>query len=178
MAFAQVDAKRGEIHWLTDEAYSLFAAQPKSCGRFDTYTLAEEIMKKGDTQAAFEVAESVDLSGLSTIDKADHALLLERIRFSEGDGYNIEQAREHIRHAGRLAGTLPDTGTRTKLEEKILSVRTINELWRVGCDPASAMAGGLKALVDATPHVPESDPVRVNTLQTIAAVSTKCQPPA
>jgi hypothetical protein len=174
VAFAQLEATRGRIHRLTDEIHALWSGQPDSFGRFETYTLAEALMAKGDTEAAYDVAATVDPAGIGTIGRADHALLLARIRFAEGDGYDLEAAREHIREAGRIAGTLPDPGQRKTLEEKILAVRTINELWRVGCDPAAGMAEGLAALVEATANVAGTDPVRSNTLNVIAAVESLC----
>jgi hypothetical protein len=177
IAFAQIEATRGRIHRLTDEILAIFSEQPESFGRFETYTLAEALMAKGDTAVAYTVATTVDQAGLSVIAQADHEILLARIRFAEGDGYDLERARSHIRAAGRIAGTLPDAGRRTTMEEKILAVRAINELWRVGCETGVPMAEGLVELVQATPDVPDTDPVRANTLAVIAGADTVCAEP-
>jgi hypothetical protein len=63
------------------------------------------------------------------------------------------------------------------MEEKILAVRAINELWRVGCETGAPMAEGLVELVQATPDVPDTDPVRANTLAVIAGADTVCAEP-
>lgn len=177
VAFAQIEATRGRIHRLTDEILAVFSEQPDSFGRFETYTLAEALMAKGDTTAAYTVATTVDQAGLGAIAQADHEILLARIRFAEGDGYDLEKARSHIRAAGRIAGTMPDAGRRTTMEEKILAVRAINELWRVGCETGAPMAGALGELVQATPDVPDTDPVRANTLAVISSADTVCAEP-
>lgn len=177
VAFAQVEATRGRIHRLTDEIHAIFSEQPDSFGRFETYTLAEALMAKGDTKAAYTVATTVDQAKLGVIEQADHEILFARIRFAEGDGYDLEKGRSHIRAAGRIAGTLPDVGRRTTMEEKILAVRAINELWRVGCETGAPMAEGLAELVQATPDVPDTDPVRANTLTVIAGADIACAVP-
>lgn len=177
VAFAQIEATRGRIHRLTDEILATFSEQPDSFGRFETYTLAEALMAKGDTTAAYTVATTVDQTGLGLIEQADHETLLARIRFAEGDGYDLEAARSHIRAAGRIAGTLSDGGRRTTMEEKILAVRAINELWRVGCEAGAPMAEGLAELVQATPDVPDTEPVRANTIAVITAANSVCADP-
>lgn len=177
VAFAQIEATRGRIHRLTDEILATFSKQPDSFGRFETYTLAEALMSKGDTTAAYTVATTVDKAGLGVIDQADHEMLLARIRFAEGDGYDLEKARDHIRAAGRIAGSLSDGGRRIKMEEKILGVRAMNELWRVGCETGAPMADGLAELVQATPNVPDTEPVRAITLTVIAAANSACADP-
>lgn len=144
IAFALIEAKRGQIARLTDAVYTAWAAQPDMLGRYDLNALAEALLVQGRTDNALAAAQAVDTDALGPIDRIDQKILNARIQFALGPAHDMEAARDHLRAALPAFEEIEREGQRLLMEEKIMVVRLSNEFWRnAPCDKLAPMAGAL-----------------------------------
>ena len=152
-AFAIIEAKRGQIARLTDTIYSTWQTQPGMLGRFDLNALAEALLVQGRTGDALRVAEAVDTEGLTPIDAIDQAILKARILFTQGTPEGIEAARDLLRGTAAQIDGIERKGNRPLMQEKVLTIRLVNELWHAtDCAALAPLIEGL-ALVHADNRV-------------------------
>jgi hypothetical protein len=144
IAFALIEAKRGQIARLTDAVYTAWVAQPDMLGRYDLNALAEALLVQGRTDHALAAAQAVDTDALGPIDRIDQKILNARIQFALGPAHDMEAARDHLRAALPAFEEIEREGQRLLMEEKIMVVRLSNEFWRnAPCDKLAPMAGTL-----------------------------------
>jgi hypothetical protein len=144
IAFALIEAKRGQIARLTDAVYTAWVVQPDMLGRYDLNALAEALLVQGRTDHALAAAQAVDTDTLGPIDRIDQKILNARIQFALGPAHDMEAARDHLRAALPAFEKIEREGQRLLMQEKIMVVRLSNEFWRnAPCDKLAPMAGAL-----------------------------------
>ena len=145
IAFAVIEAKRGQIQRLTDIIYDSWNKQKDMFLRHDLNALAEALLVQERTDNALEVALAVDLNGLDAIETIDQHILQARIQFARGPAHNMEAARELLVEAFKLIDGVERESQKMDMREKILQVRVINEAWRnTDCTKLEYLAQGLK----------------------------------
>lgn len=175
LAFALIEAKRGQIARLTDTVFLTWLDQPEMLKRHDLNALAEALLVQERTDDALQVASTVVVADLKPIDVIDQQILKARIQFAFGPAHDIEAARNHLRAAVPTLEKIPQTGTKLLMDEKILQVRLLNEGWLgVPCDKIMPMAEALKELrtFNVNAGTPED---QYSSGVAIAAVEDRCR---
>lgn len=173
-AFAIIEAKRGQIARLTDAVYTTWAEQPGMLGRYDLNALAEALLVQKRTDDALAVAQSVDATDLSPIDRIDQLILQARIQFENGPAHDMEAARDHLRAAMPIIPEVERVGQQLEMMEKITSVRLVNEYWRNSpCETLVPLAEGLGEIsTELQAAGPYED--KWGVALTLQAVAQKC----
>ena len=147
LAFALIEAKKGQIARLTDTVFITWDEQPDMLKRHDLNALAEALLVQERTGDALRVAETVESKGLQPIDAIDQQILKARIQFALGPAHDIEAARQHLRAALPMVEDIPREGNRFLMQEKMLQVRLLNEGWLgSACESLVPMADALAEL--------------------------------
>lgn len=174
IAFALIEAKRGQIARLTDVVHSAWAAQPEMLGRYDLNALAEALLVQGRTDNALAVAQAVETETLGPIDQIDQNILNARIQFALGPAHNMEAARNSLRASVPLIEKIERVGQQLLMMEKITVVRLSNEFWRNGsCDTLTPIAEAL-AQMHAQNKAAGSYQDQFGTKITLDAIALKC----
>ena len=149
IAFALIEAKKGQIARLTDTVYLTWSEQPEMLKRHDLNALAEALLIQERTDDALKVAQTVNTDELRAIDAIDQQILKARIQFALGPAHDAEAARDHLRLAGTMVERIPRKGNQSLMLEKMLQIRLLNEGW-LGqpCEKLLPMAEGLAELRD------------------------------
>lgn len=149
IAFALIEAKKGQIARLTDTVYLTWSEQPEMLERHDLNALAEALLVQERTDDALKVAQTVNTDELRPIDAIDQQILKARIQFALGPAHDAEAARDHLRLAGTMVEQIPRKGNQSLMLEKMLQIRLLNEGW-LGqpCEKLLPMAEGLAELRD------------------------------
>ena len=177
VAYAKIEARRGQVQRLTGDLYDLWRKYPDVFGLHESYAVAEALLLQGRTDDALAVLDSVDTAPLDTIGQVDHQLLRARILFAAGPAQDPEAARDALRAAVDLAGTIEREGQRNRMYEKLVSVRLINELWLgTDCADTQKLGEGLREMTDDDMPAEAADPTRLNTLAVLAEYDRQCPP--
>ncbi|MEL7231356.1 MAG: hypothetical protein AAGJ85_02470, partial [Pseudomonadota bacterium] len=147
VAFAIIEAKRGQIARLTDTIFITWSEQPEMFKRHDLNALAEALLVQERTDDALRVAETINVEELKPTDMIDNYILKARIQFALGPAHNIEAARDHLRAALPALEQIQRQGNKFLMQEKMLQVRLINEAWLdQSCETLVPMADALEEL--------------------------------
>ncbi len=147
VAFAIIEAKRGQMARLTDTVYTTWVKYSDMFGRYDLNALAEALLVQKRTEEALQVANSVQLDGLRPIDRIDQNILKARILFSEGPAHDMEAARDILRAAMATTSEIERVGQQYLMIEKIGTIRLSNEWWRnTDCGKLMEIAEPLRAV--------------------------------
>lgn len=176
VAFALIEAKKGQIARLTDTVYQAWVDQPAMLRHHDLNALAEALLVQERHSDALRVANAVSVAQLRPIDAIDQQILKARIQFDLGDAHDIEAARQHLRDAVPLVDEIAREGNKFLMQEKMLQVRLLNEGW-LGepCDALMPMAEGLtelRAFNAAAGSVEDT----FGSQMTVEAVMAQCAP--
>lgn len=175
VAYAKLEARRGQVHRLTDDIYGLWQEYGDVYGIHEKYALAEALLLQSRTDDALAVVGSVAVADLDTIGQIDLRMLRARILFADGPAQNAEAAREELREAVNEAEALPRPGQIAQMHEKLLSVRVINELWLgTPCAEIAQMGGYLRELTQDGMPAEAFDAVRVNTHLVLETYDERC----
>ncbi|NOD78892.1 MULTISPECIES: hypothetical protein [unclassified Ruegeria] len=176
VAFALIEAKRGQIARLTDTVYLTWVEQPEMLKRHDLNALAEALLVQSRTDDALRVASTVAVDDLKPIDAIDQQILKARIQFAQGPAQDIEAARQHLREAVPLVEEIERSGSQFLMQEKMLQVRLINEAW-LG-EPCETLAPMADALAELRAFNLEAGSVedQYQSAVTVRAVRSKCRP--
>ena len=147
VAFALIEAKKGQIARLTDTVYQAWIDQPEMLRHHDLNALAEALLVQERNDDALRVAHNVAFETLRPIDAIDQHILKARIQVALGDAHDLEAARQHLRDAVPLIDEIAREGNKFLMQEKMLQVRLLNEGW-LGepCEALMPMADALAEL--------------------------------
>lgn len=175
VAYAKIEARRGQVHRLTDDIFALWQEYKDVYGVHEKYALAEALLLQSRTDDALAVVNSVTSDDLDTIGQIDLRMLRARILFATGPAQDPEAARDELRAAVDKTGALPRPGQVAQMQEKLLSVRVINELWLgTPCTDVAQMAEYLRELTNDGTPAEAFDAVRVNTHMVVEAYDERC----
>ena len=174
LAFALIEAKKGQIARLTDTVFITWAEQPEMLKQHDLNALAGALLVQSRTDDALRVSESVATENLKPIDAIDQQILKARIQFALGPAHDIEAAREHLRVAVPMVEDIPREGNRLLMHEKMLQIRLLNEGWlSEPCEALMPMADALAELRELNAAAGTEEDQYQSGI-TVSAVKAKC----
>jgi hypothetical protein len=133
---------------LADAAFEHWRAHPDFFQSSELNTLANELLMQQRTQDAMAIAATLDDSMRSTRSKAEHALFKARIPAAEGDAFDLEAAREHIREAATHASDIPTASARHATLEQIVYYRVYMELlYEQDCGYVAPFVAALEEMI-------------------------------
>lgn len=175
VAFAKIEARRGQVHRLTDDIFALWSQYQDVYGLYEKYALAEALLLQSRTDDALDVVNSVESGELDTIGQIDHRLLRARILFAAGPAQDPEAAREELRKAVAESEAVARPGQMVQMQEKLVAVRVINELWLgTDCSKIAQMSDFLRTLTEDGMPEDAFDAVRLNTFAVLDMYDERC----
>ncbi|NKC00646.1 MAG: hypothetical protein GKR90_19430 [Pseudomonadales bacterium] len=174
VAFALIEAKKGQIARLTDTVFIAWADQPEMLKRHDLNALAEALLLQARTDDALRVAQTVATKDLRPIDAIDQQILKARIQFALGPAHDMEAAREHLRVAVPVLEDIPREANQLLMQEKMLQVRVLNEGWLDSpCETVLPMAEALGELREFNASLGTEKDAYLSEI-TVSTIRDKC----
>jgi len=188
LAYVEIEATRGHVARLVSDIYDFWLKYPDMYGYYEKTSLAEALLKEGQTDKAIAVLDSVpeaefkseNMTEREKIASADHHLIKARLLYGEGPGQDIQSAKQELADAMELALTLESPSQKYSMAEKLLTVKLVNELYITReCDRLLPVYDNLMEHIEVRPVFDnEYDGIRESSLMITEAYVKLCADPA